>query len=587
MCAERRDARPSSQARTPADTERGSGPSLIHRLRNLSRFQFLELGFGLTLGVVALRTAWWQTIAAGDLAAAAKTERTQDVTIPHRRGAIYDRNGVVLAQSVDVTRITCDPTVVLADAVSTMAQAIQKLFGGAVADYTEKLTRTGTRNVVIIDAADPDTAAKLQEQGLTGLYYTDYYQRVYPLKEVGCNILGAINNDGDPTSGLELQYNELLTGTDGHRRRERGITGGVIVDGQDDYTPAVDGLSVRISIDTDIQRVMQEALESTVDSWGCDYGAAVALDPATGEILGCASTPTFDPNRLDLLASIDALGLRPISSSYEPGSVLKPLTMSMAVDLGIANETSTFWVPATVQVGDDTVGDADQRSYETSMTLANMLQRSSNVGTVLVVREVGAKNYADYIAAFGLGQSTGVDYPYEEVPHVRTLDEFDGAWEAMAYGQSIACTPLQVARAIGTIANEGVISNPHFLMTVGDTEVTYSAGERVISTAAAESVSWMMNSVVTDGYAYTGAVNGYNVAAKTGTAERYDATTGTYSTDHYTVSFVGFAPTENPAAVLYVLFDNVDEEHEELTAGGPWAQIMEEILARLNVAPSV
>jgi cell division protein FtsI/penicillin-binding protein 2 len=556
------------------------------RLRSMTRFQFLEMGFGLAFLVAALRTAWWQTVKSGDLASAAKAERTQDVTLPYRRGAIYDRNGVVLAQSISVVTISTDPTMVKSDQVEKIAQAIKQRFGGSLDEYREELTRANTRNVTLVEAADPDIAADLESLGYAGLYYTDGYQRVYPLNEVACSVIGCINNDGDAASGLELQYDSILSGTDGSRTRELGITGGVIVGGEDEYVAPVDGLDVRISIDVDMQRTAQEALADTVEQWGCDSGCAVALDPATGEILLCASTPTFDPNHLERLTDSDALGLKPITSAYEPGSVLKPLTMAAAINEGLTTADTEYWVPTSIQVGSDTVKDAEARAEATSMTPTNMLEHSSNIGTVMIADMLGAKKFSEYFDAFGIGSSTGVDFPYEDTPHVKSYSEYDGAWESMAFGQSVSVSPLQVARAIGAIANEGLRTDPHFLVAVGDQDVTYADGTRVLTTATAESVCWMMNSVVTNGYGYTGAIEGYNVAAKTGTGERYDATTGTYSTDHYVVSFVGFAPTEAPAAVLYVLFDNVDETHELLTAGSPWATIMQRVLTKLNVAPS-
>jgi cell division protein FtsI/penicillin-binding protein 2 len=560
--------------------------SFVDRLKSLTRLQFLEMGFGALFAACAVRVGYWQTVKSGDLAAAAKTERTQDVTIPYRRGAIYDRNGVVLAQSVNITTISTDPTVVRADQVDEIAEAIRERFGGSLDDYREKLTRENTRNVTIIKNADPDLAADLEAEGYAGLYYTDGYQRVYPLKEIGCNVIGCINADNEPASGLELQYDSLLTGTDGSRKRELGISGEVIVGGQDEYVAPVDGLDVRISIDSDMQRVAQETLQETLEQWNCESACAIAIEPSTGEILLCASTPTFDPNHLELLTDSDALSLKSISSAYEPGSVMKPLTMSMAIDQGVTTATTEYWVPATIQVGSSMVGDADERNYDTTMTPTNMLERSSNVGTVMVARQLGAQKFSEYVSAFGFGSSTGVDFPYEDVPYVKSYEEYDGAWEFMSFGQSISVTPIQLVRAIGSIANEGILSNPHFLMIVGDEEVTYDEGERVLSTATAETVSWMMNSVVENGYAYTGAIDGYNVSAKTGTAEEYDATTGTYSTQYCVVSFVGFAPTENPAAVLYVLFNHVDQQYEGSTAGKPWATIMQEVLTKLNVTPS-
>lgn len=535
------------------------------------------------LGALLLRTGYWQTVRSGELASLAKEERTANQTLPYRRGAIYDRNGVVLAQSVARTSVQCDPTLVRPEQVGEIAEAIYRRFGGSYEEYVSDLTATNSRGVTILSAADVDAAADLQSLGYQGLYYRSVYQRVYPLKEVGCSVIGCLRSDGVPASGLELQYDSVLTGEDGASVRELANTGGLIVGGQSEYEAPTDGADVRISLDVDIQRVAQETLAQVVSEWKSGDACAVVIQPETGEILACASTPTFDPNHLD---NVDALSLKPITSSYEPGSVFKPLSFSMAIDLGIATPTTSYWAPAKVKVGDDWVSDADGRQYEMDMTITNALERSSNVGTVLCLEQVGPEKFSEYLERYQIGHATGVDYPYEDIPHVRTYEEFDGAWEAMTFGQSIAVSPLELCRAIAAIANEGVLTTPHFLLSAGGEDVDYGEGSRVISTSTADDVAWMMNSVVVNGYAYTGKIPGYNLSAKTGTAERYDSSTGTYSKDHYVVSFVGFGPTENPKACCYVLIDDVDMEHEELTCGAQWAAIMNEALRKLGVEPT-
>lgn len=562
------------------------GSQIQDRLRNMTRFQFLEALFGVAFAAVALRVGYWQTVRSGELAAASKNERTQNTTLAARRGAIYDRNGVVLAQSIDVTTISTDPTVVRDKDIQPIAQELKSRFGGSEQDYAEMLRRPNTRNVVLVDAADPETAADFRSLGYPGLYYTNGYRRIYPLGEVGCSVVGCLYADGAPASGLELQYDAILSGKEGYRTRELGITGGVIVGGQDEGDQAQDGYDVRISIDADIQRTAQETLVSIVEEWQSGEACAVAIDHKTGEILACASTPTFDPNHLERLTDNEALALKPVMSAYEPGSVMKPITMAAAIDSGVCNSSTVYHVPAKVQVGIDWVGDADGRREDIQMTTTNMLERSSNVGTVLVARDLGSASFSDYLSAFGFGQRADVDFPYEAVPPVKKFSEYDNGWEAMSFGQSISATPVQMVRAIGAIANGGILTKPHFLLQVGDEQVHYEDAGRVMSTATADEVGRMMNSVVTNGYGYTGAVEGYNVSAKTGTAERYDHNTGTYSHDRFTVSFVGFAPTENPAVTLYVLVDDVDFAHEGYTVGRPWAEIMQEALTKTGAERS-
>ena len=554
-----------------------------------TRRHLLELGLGGAFAVVAARLGWLQTVKTGAYGSSAKTERTANIKLPYRRGAIYDRNGILLAQSVDATTIYADPTQVETHDINLTANTLAEILGGSASDYARLISDTSLTFVYLKKRADPAVAeqlkARLKELKLGGIFYLDDSKRVYPLGEVAGNLVGSVGEDGVGLTGLELYYNDLLTGTDGSLIEERSRDGAPIVGGQSERVDPVDGTNIVISIDVDIQRTAQETLASTIQEWNCGDAVAVVMKPETGEILACASTPFLDPGRLDL-ATGDSLRLRAITDSYEPGSTVKPLTASMAIDLGIATPDTTYPAPAKIQVGDDWVSDADHRDYSMDMSLTNMLARSSNVGAVLVSESVGAEQFSKYLAKYGVGSATGVDYPGEATGIVAKLENYTGAWQSMAFGQSLAVPPIQMARAISALANEGVLTQPHFLLSKGSEEISYPQGERVVATATAEQVDWMMNSVVTNGFGSTGAIDGYNLSAKTGTSERLDPNTGTYAVNSYTVSFMGFGPTEDPKALVYILFDEVDGAHESSSAGAPWAAIMRETLTKLGVAPS-
>ena len=562
--------------------------SRLGRIWSFSRRHLLELGLGAAFGVVAVRLGYLQTIKTGAYGASAKTERTANITLPYRRGAIYDRNGILLAQSVDAVTIYADPTQVETSAINLTANTLSEILGGSASDYAALISDDSRTFVYLKKRADVDVAerlkARLKELKLSGVFYLDDSRRVYPLGEIAGNLIGCVGEDGAGLSGLELYYNDLLTGVEGSLIEERGRDGAPIVGGQSERVDPIDGQSIVISIDVDIQRTVQEQLAATKDDWKCGDGVAIVMQPETGEILACASTPFLDPSRLDL-ASNDALKLRAVTDSYEPGSTTKPLTASMAIDLGIATPDTTYPAPAKIQVGTDWVGDADQRKDFIEMSLTEMLERSSNVGAVLCAESVGAEQFSKYLGKYGVGTMTGIDYPGEATGIVPKLENYTGAWQAMAFGQSFAVPPIQMARAIACVANEGVLTQPHFLLSKGGEEVAYGQGDRVVATATAEQVDWMMNSVVEYGYGYTGAVEGYNLSAKTGTSERLDPNTGAYAHDSFTVSFMGFGPTEDPKALVYILFDEVDGAHEGTSAGAPWAAIMQETLTKLDIAP--
>ena len=543
------------------------------------------------------RLAYLQAFATGDLSVSAKNERTARRVLPHRRGAIYDRNGIVLARSVDAVDIAAHPNMITE--VNATANLLVRVLGGDAATYAQKLS-LDTTYVYLVKQADPEVADRLKAelatvnkerkaQGLTelgGFEYEDTSRRVYPMGNIAGNVVGCIGTDGHGLTGLELEYDDILSGTDGWLIQERGVYGSPIVGGQYEREDPVDGENIVISIDVDIQRVVQEQLLAVIDKWGAGNACAIVMQPETGELLACSSTPFLDPGNITT-APTEAFNLRCVSDSYEPGSTVKPIVASMAIDLGIATPDTTYWAPPRINVGTDSVGDADSRDYSMDMSLTNMLERSSNVGAVLCADSVGASQFAAYYDKYQIGSRTGIDYPGEVPGLVTRLENYTGAWQAMAFGQSLAVPPIQVARAIGAIANEGLLMEPHFLVSRNGQEVAYPAGERVIATATADQVAQMMWCVTEYGYGSAGAIEGYNLSTKTGTAERADPETGRYMNDRYLVSFMGFGPTEDPKVLVYVLVDYVPEGGSGAeTAAEPWRNIMAEALAKLQIPPS-
>lgn len=543
------------------------------------------------------RLAYLQAFATADLSIDAKVERTARRTLPHRRGAIYDRNGNVLACSVDAVDIAAHPNLITD--VNATANLLATVLGGDASSYAQKLSVDSTY-VYLVRKAEPETAERLRStlaetnlarkaQGLSelgGFEFEDTSRRVYPMGSIAGNVIGCIGTDGHGLTGLELEYDSVLGGTDGWLIQERSKYGTPIVGGQDLGEEPVDGESIVISIDCDIQKVAQEELLAVIDRWGASTACAIVMAPDTGELLACASTPFLDPSNI-ATASTEAFNLRCVSDSYEPGSTVKPLTASMAIDLGIATPYTTYYAPATIEVGDDVVGDADDRSYDMDMSLTEMLERSSNVGAVLCAESVGATQFATYLDAYGIGSNTGVDYPGEVPGLVTRLENYTGAWQAMAFGQSLAVPPVQVARAVGSLANDGVALQPHFAVSRNGQEIAYPSGTRIVSSETARQVALMMESVTDNGYGAPGAIEGYRLSTKTGTAERVDPSTGLYMPDRFLVSFIGFGPTDDPKVLVYVIVDYVPMGGSGAsTAAEPWRNIMQAALTKLQVPPS-
>ena len=428
---------------------------------------------------------------------------------------------------------------------------------------------------------------ELAQSELPGVYYLQDSKRVYPFGAIGGQVLGIVGIDGDGLSGLELYYDELLRGQDGEMIIETGNFGTPIAGAAAQTTDAVDGTDIVISLDINVQRVAEEAIVEGVKEYKAESGSVMVTDPETGEILAACSTPLLDASDLSVVEE-GATSLKLVSDSYEPGSIFKVLTSAIGIDAGVVNSSSTFYVPAYLQVGDDMVSDDDDRSYDMYMTLREILRRSSNTGAALVAQEeIGADTFAQGVADFGIGQLTGIDYPGEVAGIVKARDEYDGSSVgSMSFGQGLAIPLVQMVRAVGAVANHGIPVTPHFLVSKSTEKVEWPAGERVISEDTSRQVVDMMRTVVEEGTAMPAQVPGYDVAGKTGTGERADTTKGGYIEDKFTSSLIGFAPASNPTVLVYVGLNGTP--YLAYASAAPlFSSIMGEALTDMGVLPAV
>lgn len=601
------DQRPSARRKPKPRKERPVNPNSLsqrfltwYRTKPYSREAMLGITLGAAFTAAAGKLFYLQAIATGELSTSAHNERTANTVLPYRRGAIYDRNGNVLARSVDAVNIAVHPNVVQENGtVNATANILADVLGGNASDYAE-ICQRDTTYAYVVKNADPVLETNLKEAletenterkkadlvELSGFEYETVQRRVYTQGEVAGNVIGIVGgDDGEGITGLELQYNDLLCGTDGYLVQERSRDGIPVVGGDAVRTDPVDGENITLSIDIDIQRVAQEQVTAAVAEWKGQSGIAIVMNPETGEIYACVSTPYLDLSDTST-ATTEAFNVKCVSDSYEPGSTFKPLTAAAAIDTGSATPTTTYYCPATIQVGDDTVGDSDDRDYDIELTLTEVLERSSNVGMVECAEDLGSLNFYNYTQRFKIGSLTEVDYPGEVSGLVSDYSEYTGAWESMSFGQSIAVPPIQMARAVSALANDGVLVQPHFLLKVGSEERQYSDVGQAVSADTARQVAEMMYSVIENGYGSTGKIEGYRLSGKTGTAERVDETTGLYFDNTNTVSFIGFGPTDDPKVLVYVMIDYVTGATGSKVAGPVWAAIMQEALDKLQIPPS-
>ena len=539
----------------------------------------------MALLAVALRLVWLQVIKAPEYSEAARYNRMDELTIHARRGTIYDRNGNVLAISVDAKTVYCNPTEITdPSAVTTLL--VQHL-GGERGDYLPLLIEDETF-VYLKRAADVNKAealkTALEEAKLPGVYFLDDTKRDYPYGNVAGQVLGIVGVDGDGLSGLEYYYDDILRGEDGVMMMETGIGGTPIAGATSIVRDAKNGTDIVTSLDIDVQMVSEEKITEAVERFQAESGSVMVTDPKTGEILAACSTPLLPVSDFSQMEE-GSESLKPVNASYAPGSIFKILTSAIGIENELVTPWTTYVVPAWVEVGDDWVGDDDGRDYTMTMSLTEMMRRSSNAGLATVAQEsIGAQLFSEGVAAFGIGKETGIDYPGEGPGIVRTLEEYDGSTTgSMAFGQGLAIPAVQMVRAVGIVANGGIPNTPHFACFLNGERVEWPQGEQVISQETCDQVTQMMRVVVDEGTGYQADIEGYDVAGKTGTGEQADEDGG-YREDAFVSSFVGFAPASDPEVLVYVGLNNTPYLASG-SAAPTFSSIMSEALNDMGIPP--
>lgn len=520
--------------------------------------------------IVFFRLFYLQVIVAGEYSEQAEEARLVSIDVDARRGTIYDRNGTVLAISVDATTVYCNPSEV--NDAGRAAQLLSETLGGQIADYLGTLTQSNLSFAYIAQKIDVEVAqdlkAKLDEAQVKGVYFLDDTRREYPNGQVGGQIIGACEIAVDEESGteyysgisgLEAYYDDVLSGTPGRYVAERGQYGVPIPGGVHEDTPAVDGQDIVISLDITLQGYLEERLAQGVDDIEGTGGNAVVMDAGTGEIYAAASTPYFNPADRSVVEE-GATQLKSVTDLLEPGSIFKTVSTLAVLETGTYGPDDEIFCPSYITADGYTISDAHARGDQT-MTLRQILDQSSNVGISLAVEEMGFQELYDHIVKYGLHKRTGVDYPGEGEAGTDALGylvPFD-EWSRVtgynvSFGQGISVTPLQMTRFYGAIINDGVACTPHFLISKPQTgeNPEYATEQIVENTSVLPTMIDMLKTVVTDGTGTAAAIDGFEVAGKTSTAEIYDEENGGYRKGVYNICFTGFLADSSSQLVCFV-----------------------------------
>ncbi|SBW25830.1 peptidoglycan D,D-transpeptidase FtsI family protein [Protofrankia symbiont of Coriaria ruscifolia] len=541
------------------------------------------------LVVLAGRLTQLQAFQASTYAERAEQQRLRTVALLAPRGVITDRSGATLAQDVEARAVYADPHNVT-DA-RAVANALAPLLDVPADTLIPKLAGGG-RFAYLARGLDPAVGKTVTDLGLPGIGVLEERRRLYPSGALASNVVGFTTiGDSDVIvggGGVESAYDRLLRGTDGLRRVEVDPAGRMIPSAASRESDPVPGSSVRLTLDRDIQWAAQQALAEAVRTTQADGGSVVVMVPGTGDILAMADAPGYDPNKVGT-ADPGTLKNRATQDVYEPGSVNKVITMAAAIDRGLISAETPVTVPPNMRIAGRTFTDAEPHGVE-HLTAAGVLAVSSNLGTIQIARKLGSAGLESALRDFGLGTRTALRFPGESAGILRPASEWDSQQAAtISYGQGMSATAIQMAAVYATIANGGVRVAPRLVdSTVSPDGTVHTTprqpGIRVISEATAATVSRMLESVATDsGTAPLAAIDGYRVAGKTGTAQRVGPS-GRY--DGYVASFVGFAPADQPRAIVEVVLDNPRDGHYGGTVAAPvFQRVMTFALATLGVAP--
>ncbi len=550
--------------------------------------RLLSVGLAFVVGWAAIgfRLYLVQGPQAAEHAAIGVDQRLRHEELAADRGTIFDSNGRALAVTVDAITVYADPRQVV-DPV-TQAKLLGPLAGVPADVLAERLAGEGSF-VYVQRQLERRDADRIAELGFPGIYFTDEPKRVYPAGSLAAHVLGFVQvDDNSGLEGLELMYDDELSGTPGSLLVERDPEGRGIPQGEYAVVPAVPGSDIVTTIDAEIQWAAEKTLADHVAASGAVGGSAVVLVPETGEVLALANVPTFDPNERGK-ADPEAFRNRAVTDLYEPGSTQKLITVAAALDAGVVAPNSVFEVPNELVIDDKTYTDVGK--HPPVLSVNDIVTYSSNIGTILVQEELGDERFHDYLARFGLGTATGVDFPGEADGVLRPADEWcpTTCGASTAIGYRVSVTALQMAAAYAAIANDGVWVRPHVVREIVD-----GAGSRdpapaekrpVVSEETAAQMRAMLAGVIEEGTGGRATVEGYRAGGKTGTTKRYDPVLY-YEHGDVVASFIGMAPIDDPQLVVAVIIDTpAGGEFGGVVAAPAFAEIMKAALHHLGVPP--
>lgn len=566
--------------------------------------------------ILTFRVGWIQVVSSEKYTKLAVEQQTRDVPIPAKRGIIYDRNGKELAVSAVTHSIWVRPSVVRGDkpakAEANVDKVVKNLSETLGMDQKEvRDIVTQKRSLVKVSKyVDKEKSDKIREAKLPGVEIAEDVKRYYPMGAFASHLLGSVTDDNRGLAGIEMKYNNYLSGLPGRWIKSADLSGNSLTYGVEKYYQAENGLNVVLTLDEVIQHIAEKAIATVQANTQADMVEALVMDPKTGDVLAMAATPEYDPNNprvpLDPAAAKYVEGLpnneklnywnamwrNPlISDVYEPGSTFKLLTTAMSLEEGVTSLSDHFVCTGRYDVSGTILKCWRYYNPHGAETLTQAVGNSCNPVFIQLAQRLGMDKYYKYLDLFGITERTGIDFPgegYAILQNKKTAGPVGLA--TMSYGQGIAVTPIQLTTAISALGNKGKLMQPRLVKELTDNDGNviekYDVKEvrQIVSKQTSDEMCLIMEAVVDEGGSKQAKVSGYRIGGKTGTANK--AKNGKYSEETCS-SFIGMAPMDDPKITVLVVVNNPKGTKFGSTTALPGGKIiLEESLRYLNVQPS-
>ena len=574
------------------------------------RIKLIGYLFSAILIFLIIKIGWIKIIYGKEYEAAAVSQTMVDKTVPSERGTIYDANGNILAESTPVYDVILEPRILAEaedeDLENTFA-CLSEITGISINELNSFMEKKAdgtlkydTYYLPILKEISAQTAKEIEEKKLVGVWLEQKESRVYPYGVSACHIVGFEN--GNSSFGIENSYNSYLTGKDGRTVRQYENGSSEVI-----YYPPENGCSVISTIDINIQKIAEEGVKEAMEEFPCETASILVMEPDTGKILASVSSNTFDPNNPTVPVNYDQNEFQSldsekqaeilnstwnnfnVSSTFEPGSIFKPMLVCGALDENIITTSSTFYCEGYKDVADRRIH-CIRRTGHGAESLKDSIANSCNSVMMEIAQAEGAELFYKYQKDFGFGSKIGVDLPFETGAStlIYTADRLGPVELATSsIGQSFNCTPIQALTAFCSIANGGKIMKPYVVSQVIDEngytvlENTPTAIRTVISQETCDIMNEYLQAVVEEGTGKKAQVAGYKIAGKSGTGEQGDR-----SADRYTITFIGYFPADDPKAAMLVVIDKPEEYADGVTTAAPcFGNTAKKILEYMNIEP--